>query len=183
MINTKPNHKGQWKILFLLPVALFALVLFSCVEKNETSGNLKSAESVQADEIFTEIEEMPLFNGEELTDAFRKYIAVHLIYPAEAVSSGTQGKILIHFVITSKGDVRLATPAEVSKTEDLPIDEVVVVAYEPKDQSVPNEKAVESLKKEAERVVLSSADMWTAGKNDGKNVSTMFTFPITFLLQ
>ncbi len=182
MLNLSHSKNGRWKIVFLAPVALVTLMLFSCVDKTD-QGSLKATEEVNNDVIYSEVEEMPLFNGEEASLAFRKYIAENLIYPSEAVENGVQGKIYIQFVVTSKGDVRLATPKEVAKTENQNLDEVVVVSYKPVNNENPDEKYVELLKNEATRVVLSSGGKWTPAKNEGKNVSVIFTFPINFLLQ
>ena len=64
------------------------------------------------------------------------------------------------------------------------LDEVVVVTYRPlkEDAATPDEKYIQMLKDEAIRVVSGSPD-WTPGKQKGKTVNVMFTFPINFVLK
>ena len=71
-----------------------------------------------------------------------------------------------------------------AEIEGKPIDEVVVAAYRKisDDTEEPDEKYIQMLKDEVKRVVLTSPD-WTPGKQRGKAVKVIFTFPVTFALQ
>jgi len=176
MLNLNHSKNGRWKIVFLLPVTILALSLFSCMENKDSS--LKSTD----DTLYTEVEEMAQFNGEEV-NAFRKYIQENLNYPPEAIENAAQGKVFVKFVITSTGAIRLPSAEELARIEGLPIDEVVAVGYKPIGEETINDKYIQLLKNEAERVVLSSDGKWTAAKHNGENVNTLYTFPISFVLQ
>ena len=125
--------------------------------------NRHTAPSEPADvtepEIFYIVEEMPTFNGGEPIE-FRRYIAQNLKYPQGAIDNGIAGKIFVRFIVTNKGKVVIPD----------------------QDAAAPEEKYIQMLKDEAIRVVSGSPD-WTPGKQKGKTVNVLFTFPITFALQ
>ena len=113
-------------------------------------------ESVPEDrEIFYIVEEMPTFNGGEAGREFRNYIAQNLQYPEMASKNGIAGRVIVQFVINKKGDL---------------VDAKIVRSADP------------ALDKEAIRVVMSSPE-WTPGKQNGKEVEVLFTFPINFVLE
>jgi hypothetical protein len=107
-----------------------------------------------------------------------------LRYPVEAVNSGTTGKIFIKFMVNKEGKVVVPDQETVAKIEGKPLDEVVVAAYRTlnEDDPTPDEKYTKLLKEEVIRVVTESP-AWAPGKQRGKNVNVMFTFPVTFALQ
>ncbi len=104
-------------------------------------------------EKYVMVEEMPSFQGKgEL--GFREYIAQNLIYPEEAKKNGITGKVFVQFTVNTKGEV---------------VDVKVVRGVSP------------LLDKEAVRVTESSP-LWQPGKQQGKPVDVIFTFPINFTL-
>jgi len=115
-------------------------------------------EKVQQDtvrEIFYVVEEMPTFNDGDAPIEFRKYIAKNLQYPESAARDSISGRVIVQFCVNHEGKV---------------VDPVVVRSVSP------------ALDKEALRVV-SSSPLWTPGKQRGKTVDVLFTFPINFVLQ
>jgi len=106
-------------------------------------------------EKFFVVEEMPTFNGGDPAEEFRKYIAQNLQYPESAVKDSISGRVIVQFCVNYEGKV---------------IDPVVVRSASP------------ALDKEAIRVV-SSSPLWTPGKQRGKKVDVLFTFPINFVIQ
>jgi TonB family protein len=114
----------------------------------------KSAANPGNDKFYV-VEEMPKFNGGDAGDEFRKYIAQNLRYPESAARKGISGKVIVQFAVTETGQV---------------VDPKVVRGVDP------------DLDKEALRVVNSSP-RWTPGKQKGKPVKVMFTFPFNFVLQ
>ena len=112
-------------------------------------------EEIQEEEIFYIVEDMPTFNGGDPAIEFRKYIAANLEYPEIAAENGISGRVIVQFAVSNKGRV---------------VDAVVVRSVDP------------ALDKEAIRVVMSSPP-WTPGKQRGKAVKVLFTFPINFVLQ
>lgn len=112
-------------------------------------------EEIEEEEIFYIVEDMPTFNGGDPAIEFRKYIAANLEYPEIAAENGISGRVIVQFAVNSKGKV---------------VDAVVVRSVDP------------ALDKEAIRVVMSSPP-WTPGRQRGKAVKVLFTFPINFVLQ
>ncbi len=112
-------------------------------------------EEIEEEEVFFIVEDMPTFNGGEPATEFRKYIAQNLRYPEIAAENGISGRVIVQFAVDKTGTV---------------VDAVVVRSIDP------------ALDKEAIRVVMSSPK-WTPGKQRGKAVKVLFTFPINFVLQ
>jgi len=101
------------------------------------------------------VEEMPTFNDGEPAEEFRIFIAQNLQYPESAARDSISGRVIVQFTVNYEGKV---------------IEPVVVRSASP------------ALDKEAIRVV-SSSPLWTPGKQRGKKVDVLFTFPINFVLQ
>lgn len=112
-------------------------------------------EEIEEDQIFFIVEDMPTFNGGDPATEFRKYIGSNLEYPDIAAENGISGRVIAQFAVDKRGRV---------------VDAVVVRSVDP------------ALDKEAIRVIMSSP-LWTAGKQRGKPVKVLFTFPINFVLQ
>jgi TonB family protein len=107
------------------------------------------------EEVFYVVEDMPTFNGGDPAQEFRKFIAQNLEYPESAAKKGIEGRVIVQFMVDTEGEVANA---------------IVVRSVDP------------ALDKEAIRVVNSSSK-WTPGKQRGKKVNVLFTFPINFVLQ
>ncbi len=124
-------------------------------EYDFTSMITDDEEEIQEEEVFYIVEDMPTFNGGEPATEFRKYIAQNLRYPEIAAENGISGRVIVQFAVNRTGQV---------------VDAVVVRSVDP------------ALDKEAIRVVMASPK-WTPGKQRGKAVKVLFTFPINFVLQ
>jgi protein TonB len=111
-------------------------------------------EEIEEDEIFYIVEDMPTFNGGDLTE-FNKYIVGNLRYPDIAAENGISGRVIIQFMVDETGSVK---QIEIVRSVDPALD------------------------KEAIRVVASSPK-WIPGKQRGKPVKVLFYFPINFILQ
>ncbi len=149
----------------MLPVLAFAL----CFCTNQKEGQKETSEIDQVNVIaygnenaaskeeaipFTLLNDKPAFNdGDE--NEFSKWVNQRLIYPQSAKDAGEQGRIIVSFEITAEG-----------KMSNVRIIRGVSQA----------------LDDEALRVVKSSPD-WTPGKQDGKPVPVIYTFPIEFTLR
>jgi TonB family protein len=118
-------------------------------------------ENVQQDtvpkerEVFYIVEEMPTSNDGDPAEEFRKFIAQNLQYPESAARDSISGRVIVQFCVNNEGKV---------------VDPVIVRSASP------------ALDKEAIRVV-SSSPLWTPGKQRGKEVNVIFTFPINFVIQ
>ncbi len=149
---------------------------------------IEAAEEISAEtyrgEVFYVVEEMPSFQGNVDHKEFRMHIARNLIYPKAAAEQGVEGKLFVKFIVTKEGKVEVPDQEKLAQVEAKPIDEVVVVAYRSlnEDDPKPDDKYIQLLKDEVKRVVLTSPD-WIPGKQGGKAVDVIFTFPVTFALQ
>lgn len=187
MLNKNYKLGSRWKLALLLPITTIALLFVSCTEKEGLKADGVDGFEVEAlseSEIFYVVEEMPTFNGGEAAFEFRKYIAQNLRYPREAAANGVGGRIIITFIVSKDGKVVIPDQETLAKVQVKPLDEVVVVTFRSmsEEAETPDEKYIQMLKDEATRVVSESPD-WTPGKQRGKNVNVMYTFPINFVLQ
>jgi len=115
---------------------------------------ITTKEAKQEEEVFYVVEDMPTFNGGNAVQEFRKYVARNLRYPESAAKNGVMGRVIVQFAVNENGEV---------------VDAVVVRGVDP------------ALDKEALRLVNSSPS-WTPGRQKGKAVKVLFTFPINFVL-
>jgi len=188
MLNKNYKLGSRWKLALLLPLTVIALFIVSCTDKDTPVEPIEAIETTSPDtytgELFYIVEEMPTFNGSEDPLEFRKYIARNLKYPPEASEQGVGGTIQIKFIVSHEGKVEVPDQEKLARVEGKSIDEVVVVAYKGlnEDGPKPDEKYIQMLKDEVKRVVLSSPE-WQPGKQRGKTVDVIFTFPVTFALQ
>jgi TonB family protein len=106
------------------------------------------------EDVFFIVEEMPKFQGKDI-EAFKAWIANNIKYPPAAKQDSISGKVYIQFTVNCRG-----------KVEDV----IVVRGVHP------------DLDAEAVRVVKSSP-LWTPGKQRGKKVSVVLTFPVIFVLK
>lgn len=112
-------------------------------------------EVVFLDDINVEVvQEKPQFMGGDAND-FSKWVASKVVYPTIDQENGVQGKVILQFRIAPDG-------------------------------TLGNIKVLRSispgLDKEAVRVV-SLSPPWKAGKQNGKPVGVLYTFPVNFVLQ
>jgi protein TonB len=127
----------------LLRIAFFSLALGLALAFNAT---------VQAQEIATNVDEMPSPPGG--MEGFTQYMIKNLTYPTAAREAGTQGMVVLTFVVTAEGKVEAV--------------EVLLGIGHGCDE-------------EAVRVITHSGT-WTPGKKDGKGVATRMNLPVNFKL-
>lgn len=153
VVRSMPNwtpgkQKGKpVRVRFTLPVS-FKL-------NNNTpkqAAEVKQPE-VTGDEIFQVVEDQPEFPGG--MEALMKHLSKEIKYPKEAQDKGTQGRVIVQFVVRKDGSI---TDAKVMK----PVDPL--------------------LDAEALRVV-SEMPNWIPGKQRGEAVNVRFTLPVMFKLQ
>lgn len=103
--------------------------------------------------IFEVVENMPDFPGG--MPALMQYLAKNIKYPTIAQENGTQGRVIVQFVVNKDGTI---------------VDPKVVRSVDP------------YLDKEAIRVI-SSMPKWKPGMQRGKPVRVKYTVPVMFRLQ
>lgn len=103
--------------------------------------------------IFEVVENMPEFQGGQA--ALMSYLAKNIKYPTIAQENGTQGRVIVQFVVNKDGSI---------------VDAKVVRSVDP------------YLDKEALRVI-NTMPKWKPGMQRGKPVRVKFTVPVMFRLQ
>lgn len=100
--------------------------------------------------VYGKVEQMPEYPGGQ--EGLRKFLAITVRYPIEALQKGIQGKVFVNFVIDETGEI---TKIQIAKGVH------------------------KSLDQEALRVVQ-LMPKWTPGIQDGKPVKVSYTVPISF---
>ena len=103
--------------------------------------------------VFDVVEEMPKFPGGD--EGMMQFLNSEVKYPKEALEKGTQGRVVVTFIVNTDGSVS---------------DPKVVKSVNP------------ALDAEAIRVV-NAMPKWTPGKQNGHTVRVKFTIPIVFRLK
>ncbi len=156
MMNKKET-KGILKAKYMLYIPLVAMLLavsnIEIIARNVakvTAGvEIQQKPKKAPNQVYTVAEVMPTFKGN-----LYQWLSENLRYPKDAVSRKEQGRVMVRFIVTDKG--------EVIKPE-------IVRSVTP------------SLDKEALRVV-SKMPAWNPGRNGNKNVATKYMLPIIFSL-
>ena len=116
------------------------------------SGNTEEVKD-QKMEPYIAVDEMPEFPGGD--GALMRFISQNTIYPENAKNKNIQGKVVVRFCVTEKGEVSKAFVLQ-SVSPDLDAEAVRVVNNLPK---------------------------FKPGRNDGKEVPVWFMVPIAFTLR
>ena len=107
----------------------------------------------EPEKIFDMVEQMPTFPGGNAE--LMSFLAKNIKYPTIAQENGTQGRVIVQFVVEKDGSI---ADARVARGVDPYLD------------------------KEAVRVIM-SMPKWIPGKQNGKAVSVKYTIPVVFKLQ
>lgn len=107
----------------------------------------------EAEKVFDMVEQMPAFPGGQAE--LMSYLSKNIKYPTIAQENGTQGRVIIQFVVERDGSI---TDVRIARGVDPYLD------------------------KEAVRVIK-SMPKWIPGKQNGKAVRVKFTVPVMFRLQ
>ena len=152
VVRSMPNwtpgkQKGKpVRVRFTLPVTFH---LNGDAPKQATEAKQPEATD---DKIFQVVEDQPEFPGG--MEALMKHLSKEIKYPKEAQDKGTQGRVIVQFVVRKDGSI---TDAKVMKSVDPLLD-------------------AEALR------VVSEMPNWTPGKQRGEAVNVRFTLPVTFRL-
>jgi TonB family protein len=117
--------------------------------------NIVSATSTDAiahNEVFTSVEKLPSFSGG--MESFGKYLGKALRYPKEAQDNGTQGRVIVTFIVEPDGSL---TDVRAIKDPGM------------------------GLGQEAVRVINASPK-WVPGEQNGHKVRVQYTVPVIFTL-
>ena len=123
------------------------------VSENETATPVAIEVPDTLGKTYDAVEVMPEFPGGSAE--LLKYLSTHIKYPTMSQEMGSQGRVIVQFVVDKDGTI--------SNPE-------VVRGVDP------------YLDKEAIRVI-SSMPKWTPGVQNGKKVRVKYTVPVSFRLQ
>ena len=148
--------------------------------------------------VFTVVDKMPQFPGGD--NALLQFVYKNYKYPIEAAKTGTQGKVIVQFIVSETGKVSRVKILSTIPENNKKLDEKVVVGYgSPENKKKLDEKVVVGygakvdektqaaeanmalLEKEAVRVVSTLPD-FIPGEQKGKKVAVYYTLPITLKL-
>jgi TonB family protein len=149
-----------YSVRIMLFIGPLAVALSSCSERKSPDGHVgfeqtppKPPTMAGGDTTWTQVDEMPVFHGGDT--ALLKYISENTTYPENAKVNNIQGRVILRFCVTSKGNV---TEVTILKGVDPDLDA------------------------EAIRVVK-TIPAFEPGKQAGKPVAVWYMVPITFTLK
>lgn len=111
-------------------------------------------ENIVEEEIFVTAEEMPTFQGGDLSK-FRNWVQNNVKYPQIALENGIQGNVVIKFVVEKDGKL---SNIQVLQTPDKTLADAAVQ-------------------------VLQKSPKWKPGKQRNKPVRVTYTLPVSFKIQ
>ena len=111
-------------------------------------------ENIVEEEIFVTAEEMPTFQGGDLSK-FRNWVQSNVKYPQLALENGIQGNVVIKFVVEKDGKL---SNIQVLQTPDKTLADAAVQ-------------------------VLQKSPKWKPGKQRNKPVRVTYTLPVSFKIQ
>ena len=175
MLKEKSNPWARVKYLYVLPLAALAVSAFARPEVSAVADELSSAkvndlvasmktnqaetasvvvkDTLTPDEsVFEVVEQMPEFPGGY--KEMMKYIEQNMRYPEEAKKAGTQGRVVVQFLVNKNGAI---SDVSVLHSVDRLLDA------------------------EAVRLVR-SMPKWKPGMQKGKAVTVKYTVPLSFKL-
>ena len=176
MLKEKSNPWARVKYLYVLPLAALAVSAFARPEVSAVADELSSAkvndlvasmktnqvetasvavkDTLTPDEpVFEVVEQMPEFPDGGMA-GLMEYFKKNLRYPEEAKKAGTQGRVVVQFLINKNGAI---SDASVLRSVDRLLDA------------------------EAVRLV-NSMPKWKPGMQKGKAVTVKYTVPVLFKL-
>lgn len=149
-----------------LPVAailsiILSIILILCISCNEVSkpgseepDGVKSANAEQKEEVpYVKVDQLPEFPGGDIE--LLNFIASNTVYPQTAKEKNIQGKVIVRFCISSKGEVNQASIL----------------------QGVSPEIDAEAIK------VVNALPRFSPGQIGGKPVAVWYMVPINFALK
>lgn len=113
---------------------------------------MPESKSVPDSVVFEVVEQMPEFPGG--VKGLQEYLGRNIKYPAEAHAAGTQGRVIVSFIVRKDGSI---SDTEIVRSVDSYLD------------------------KEAERVIA-AMPKWKPGMQRGQAVNVKFTVPVMFRL-
>ena len=132
--------------------------------------------------VYEKVDKMPQYPGGD--QALLKYISQKIVYPAQALETGTQGKVIIRFVVGADGSLNYFTVLKSVMEKVNKLGEIVVVGFGKKtdEKTQTAQTNMVLLEREAIRVV-STLQNFIPAENEGKKVAVYYQLPVTFKLE
>ncbi len=180
MLKEKSSPWARLKYLYVLPLAAVTVTVFARPEISEKAEEIsavkvndltaivetKLTETIAVDSVkpknfaptppqvvFETVDEMPVFPGG--SSELMAYLAKNIRYPVLAQEAGTEGRVIVQFVIGADGKV--TSPKVV--------------------RSIQKDLDAEAIR------LCKNMPVWQPGKHNGKAVAVRYTVPILFKLQ
>jgi TonB family protein len=157
MTKKRTGGLSSLKMAVALPLAIMLLLVFSCKERSrsKTEAAPVVTEIEAPAEVFTVVEDMPLFQDDTTHHAFMNWVMSNMKYPEEAAKQGIQGRVMVQFIIDEQGNVTEPT---------------VIQGADP-------------LLDQAALDLISGSPQWTPGRQRDVPVKVSMTIPINFALK
>ena len=166
MMKKKSNPWARMKYAYVLPLAALTMTAFARPEVSMVANEISSAkvtnfaaiakanpsETAPKDSIYEVVDEMPEFPGG--IKAQMEFMKNNLRYPEELKAKGTQGRVVVLFVVNKDGSL---SDAKVIRKVDPLMD-------------------AEALR------VINAMPRWKPGMQGGKPVAVKYTVPVLFRL-
>ena len=164
MMKKRSNPWARMKYAYVLPLAALTMTAFARPEVSQVTHEVSSAkvtnlvENLQAsraeiapkDSIYAAVDVMPEFPGG--MQAMMEFLKNNLRYPEELRAKGTQGNVVVQFVVDKEGSL---TDVQVLR-------------------SVHPQMDAEAIR------VVKAMPRWKPGMQDGKAVAVKYTVPVVF---
>jgi TonB family protein len=165
MTKRKSPTRNRLKYLIVLPFLTLVILVVCCNNgeqlapppppppppSEEFAGKVEAGNDEKS---FLKVEKPAQFQGGDI-DEFRDWIQTKVVYPPEAIKNGIFGKVIVQFVVDSKGK----------------IGDIKVL------------RGVDPLLDNAALQALQTSPDWVPAKKDGKDVKQQFVIPVYFTLQ
>ncbi len=157
MTKKRTGGLSSLKVAMALPLAIMLLLVFSCKERSGSKTEAAPAvtEIEAPAEVFTVVEDMPVFQDDTTHRAFMNWVGANLKYPEEAAKQGIQGRVMVQFIIDEQGNV---TEPKVIQGADPLLDQAAID-------------------------LISGSPQWTPGRQRDVPVKVSMTIPINFALK
>ena len=167
MTKSKSNNTYLTKYLFAFPVLALLFFSFSTKHNLNTFPIFENSESalILKDSVYKTVDQMPAFQGcadvkgEEKTACSQNKLLMHVYtnikYPAEARTKGTQGIVVVKFIVTKEGYV---SRPEIMRGLGDGCDKAVIE-------------------------IVRNMPQWEAGQQDGQAVNVEYVLPVKFQLE
>ncbi|HEX2866788.1 MAG TPA: M56 family metallopeptidase [Ignavibacteriales bacterium] len=102
LAKEKSPKTAKLKFLLSFPLVLLVMVFFGMTNGGRDLSSF-TEKSLQDEKPYTVVDQMPAYPGG--ADALLRFISSNVVYPKAAKKAGTQGKVMISFIIEKDGSM------------------------------------------------------------------------------